>query len=267
MDTLEIICSDDAYSTQAQKIAHKMGVHLNQKIAKSIYRLEWSHAGAHLQILNQGNQKPISVNFHTGSADHRRKFGGGKGQMIAKAVGVSAHIKPRILDATAGLGGDAFVLATLGCHIQLQERSPIAHALLADGLVRAAQFAERTQDNALANIIQRMQLSHADSIEKPIEGIDVIYLDPMFPTRKKSAAVNKSMRAFHDLIGHDDDSDQLLTYALNQDVCRIVVKRPRIAPHLADKAPSYSLEGKSSRFDIYALKKLQAVSSAHTQTT
>lgn len=259
MDTLEIICSDDAYSTQAQKIAHKMGVHLNQRLEEPVYRLEWSHSGAQLQVLNQGKQNPISVNFHTGSADHRRKFGGGKGQMIAKAVGVSAHLKPRVLDATAGLGGDAFVLATLGCHMQLQERSPVAHALLADGLVRAAEFAEQAQDDTLANIINRMQLCQADSIAKTINDIDVIYLDPMFPTRKKSAAVNKSMRAFHDLIGNDEDSDQLLMHALEQDVCRIVVKRPRIAPHLADKAPSYSLEGKSSRFDIYALKKLQPV--------
>ena len=178
--------------------------------------------------------------------------------MIAKAVGINAQIKPRVLDATAGLGGDAFVLASLGCSMHLQERSPIAYALLQDGLIRAAAFAQDTQDNILSNIINNMRLSNTNSTLHLVENIDVIYLDPMFPTRKKSAAVNKSMRAFHDLIGNDDDADQLLLHALEQDVCRIVVKRPRIAPFLANKSPSYSLEGKSSRFDIYAFKKLQA---------
>lgn len=257
MHTLEIICSDNAYITQAQKVAQQLNITLNHAIDNPGYRLEWTDKGVHLEVLNQGKQKPISVDFHSGSADHRRKFGGGKGQMIAKAVGLSGQIKPRVLDATAGLGGDGFVLASLGCQIQLQERSPIAHALLADGLIRAAAFASETQDHDLAAIIDRIQLSNTNSIAQPVQNIDVIFLDPMFPTRKKSAAVNKSMRAFHDIIGNDDDADQLLLHALKQDVCRIAVKRPRIAPHLADKKPSYSLEGKSSRFDIYALKKLQ----------
>ncbi len=37
---------------------------------------------------------------------------------------------------------------------------------------------------------------------------------------------------------------------------RVVVKRPRKAPVISGPAPSYSLEGKSSRYDIYAKKKL-----------
>lgn len=259
MHNLEIICSDDAYRAQALKTANLLDIPLNHKQDNPAYRLEWASEGAQLHVLKQGKQKPIRVDFHSGSADHRRKFGGGKGQMIAKAVGISAHIKPRVLDATAGLGGDAFVLASLGCPMQLQERSPIAHALLQDGLIRAAAFAQDTQDNILSNIINNMQLSNTNSTVQSVNNIDVIYLDPMFPMRKKSAAVNKSMRAFHDLIGSDDDADQLFLHALEQDVCRIAVKRPRIAPFLANKSPSYSLEGKSSRFDIYALKKLQAV--------
>ena len=80
---------------------------------------------------------------------HRRQFGGGKGQMIAKAVGIKGGIKPQILDATAGLGKDAFVLATLGCEMTLLERSPIIHQLLQDGI-------ERASESDVSDIIQRM---------------------------------------------------------------------------------------------------------------
>ena len=85
---------------------------------------------------------------------------------------------------------------------------------------------------------------------------DVIYLDPMFPVRSKSAQVKKEMRIFHQLVGADPDSDSLLDAALSQARYRVVVKRPRIAPALANTPPNYTLEGKSNRYDIYTLQKL-----------
>lgn len=227
--------------------------------AEAPYQLTFTPSGVALQSSDK-KQKPISVDWHTGSAEHRRKFGGGKGQMIAKAVGLHQANNLRVLDATAGLGGDAFVLASLGCNVTLQERSPIAYALLEDGLERARQYSIETHDDALSDILQRMTLAHCNSIQGKLENIDVVYLDPMFPERKKKAAVNKGMKAFHALIGSDDDADVLLTHALQQPIKRVVVKRPRIAPHLKDleegRQPHYSLEGKSSRFDIYALHTL-----------
>ena len=256
MNMLKVICNDDRLYDQALAIAQKLNAPLDSTPQNHLFTLEFNDQEVRLHSHGQGKQNPIVVNFHAGEADHRRKFGGGKGQMIAKAVGISGSFKPRILDATAGLGGDAFVLASLGCHLTLQERSPIAHALLSNGLMRGLEYARHTGDGDLENVLSRMQLLNTDSIGSTISHTDVIYLDPMFPTRKKSAAVNKSMKAFHSLIGNDDDADQLLAHALAQDVCRVVVKRPRIAPPVGDKKPSYTLEGKSSRFDIYALKKL-----------
>ena len=88
--------------------------------------------------------------------------------------------------------------------------------------------------------------------------IDVVYLDPMFPERKKSAKVKKQMQAFHAIVGTDADADGLLALALNVATYRVVVKRPAGANYLAEKKPSYSLEGKSTRYDIYTLKKLPA---------
>jgi len=214
--------------------------------------------GLALQQTGRKAPGPVRVDFTQGAVDHRRKQGGGKGQMIAKAVGLKAGVYPKVLDLTAGLGRDAFVLASLGCAVQLVERSPIVFALLEDGLTRARQFAAE-QDQELAQILARMQAYRAqaaDYLQGLADDVDVIYLDPMFPERDKTADVKKEMRAFHSLVGRDEDAGDLLSLALQKARYRVVVKRPRRAPFLADLVPSYQLEGKSSRYDIYALKKL-----------
>ncbi|MFL0809820.1 MAG: class I SAM-dependent methyltransferase [Agarilytica sp.] len=199
----------------------------------------------------------LKISFTDGAVDHRRKFGGGKGQMISKAVGLSKGFVPHVLDVTAGLGRDAFVLASLGAKVDMYERSPIVHILLDDALVRARSFANEESDTALGAIVSRMSLQACDSREKLSEtkdAYDVVYLDPMFPDRKKSAAVKKDMQIFHDIVGCDEDADALLAPAIDAARYRVVVKRPRIAPDLAGEKPNYRLEGKSSRFDIYTKK-------------
>ncbi|UTF61059.1 class I SAM-dependent methyltransferase [Gilvimarinus sp. DA14] len=218
------------------------------------FALVFDDTGLSLQQTGRKAPGPVRAEFVTGAVNHRRKFGGGKGQAIAKAVGIAARVKPYVLDATAGLGRDAFVLATLGCQVHMHERNPAVHALLSDGLARAAEQA----DSELAEIIARLSLDYGDSsslLTERSNGFDVVYLDPMFPERQKSAAVKKEMRAFHSLVGADEDADGLLQAALEVARYRVVVKRPRNAPDLAERAPSYRLEGKSGRFDIYALQK------------
>lgn len=214
---------------------------------------------------------PIFVEFTEGSVDHRRKFGGGKGQMIAKAVGIKVGVYPRILDATAGLGKDSFVLASLGTKVTMLERSPLVFCLLQNGLERARYFAQDNNDTELATILQRMNLRKESSHEflqsLTAENFpDVIYLDPMFPEREKSAEVKKEMLAFHSLVGKDEDADQLLPLALSKVNYRVVVKRPRKAPFLNNQTPSFQLEGKSSRFDIYTLRKIPEKLSPDLQT-
>lgn len=202
----------------------------------------------------------ICADFHGATVTYRRKQGGGKGQMIAKAVGVRAGVYPQVLDATAGLGGDGFVLASLGCRVTLLERVPAVRALLEEGLLQARAFGV-AQDAELLSVLDRMSLVEADSLdylhELPVsEAPDVVYLDPMFPVRSKSALVKKEMRIFHSLVGTDPDADGLLEAALSCARYRVVVKRPRIAPALTGPAPSHVLEGKSNRYDIYTIQKL-----------
>ncbi len=201
---------------------------------------------------------PVQADFVSGAVAHRRKFGGGKGQMIAKAVGVKGSIRPVVADVTAGLGRDSFVLATLGCEVQMVERSPIIHALLESGLQLAKADAE------VADIAARMQLLNADSITwlQSVTGSDqrpqVVYVDPMFPHTDKSAMVKKEMRVFRDVVGDDSDAEALLEAALAAAEYRVVVKRPRKAPVIHGAEPGYQLSGKSSRYDIYPLKSLVA---------
>lgn len=202
---------------------------------------------------------PVHCDFVSGANRHRVNFGGGNGQTIAKAVGVSGKFHPQVLDLTAGWGRDAFVLASLGCDLTLLERNPIVFKLLEDGLGRAKVAAEN--DSKLAAIIGKMRLLKMDSLDyletlEETSRPDIIYIDPMFPSRKKSAKVKKDMQALHSLVGVDKDSEKMISKALTKARYRVVVKRPVHAEFLANIKPNYSLEGKSTRFDIFALQKL-----------
>lgn len=190
----------------------------------------------------------VYVDFLEGALAHRKKFGGGKNQLIAKAVGIKSKEKPFVLDVTAGLGRDAFVLATLGCDVLMCERSPIIYQLLEDGLKRAQKEAWFQQ--------LHLKLIHADAADylstiKDENRPDVICIDPMFPEKNKSALVKKEMRALRDVVGDDVDAGKLLPLALSIAKKRVVVKRARLAPTLTKLKPSLIFEGKSSRFDVY----------------
>lgn len=218
--------------------------------------------GLALQALGSlGKQIKIRADFNDAATTYRRKKGGGKEQMIAKAIGLRNGVSLNVLDATAGLGRDAFVLASLGCRVTLLERSPFVHALLEDGLERARRFAG-TEDPELLKILARMQLVGSDALNY-MESIqlknrpDVVYLDPMFPPRTKSALVKKEMQVLHQLLGAEQVSEGLLETALKITRHRVVVKRPRVAPALSGAAPSHIMEGKRNRFDVYALRRIR----------
>ncbi|WP_404463917.1 class I SAM-dependent methyltransferase [Vreelandella aquamarina] len=201
--------------------------------------------------------KPLSVDFVSGKAAHRRQFGGGRGQLVAKACGLTKGITPSVVDATAGLGRDAFVLASLGAQVLMIERVAAIAALLQDGLERAASSDET------ALIAGRMALRHGDAAKQLAALVadaefapQVIHLDPMFPHREKSALVKKEMRVFRELAGDDDDAPRLLEAALDVATHRVAVKRPRKAPPIAGPAPQHTLEGKTSRYDLYVHRSL-----------
>lgn len=203
----------------------------------------------------------LEIDFVTGAMAHRRKYGGGKSQLIAKAVGVKTGLFPSVLDLTAGLGRDAFVLAGLGCQVTLVERNPDVFMALSDAYGRALDLAPE-RDPSLLQILKRMHLVHQNAFDylASLEVLthQVVYLDPMFPERKKSAAVKKEMVILQQLVGADEDAFELFDAALKRTPHRIVVKRPRHAPALSAWDPPLVFEGESSRFDVYPYKKLSA---------
>lgn len=205
----------------------------------------------HLELrkLDEPKLGGIFVDFVEGAMAHRRRFGGGRGEAVAKAVGIKGGYLPSVIDATAGLGRDAFVLASLGCRVQMLERHPVVAALLDDGLQRGYQNAEIG-----GWLRERLTLIHASSLEaldEMQEKPDVIYLDPMYPHKQKSALVKKEMRVFQTLVGADNDADGLLEPARRLAKKRVVVKRPDYAPPLAGIATQSAVVTKSHRFDIY----------------
>ncbi len=190
---------------------------------------------------------PFFIDFIGGKMGHRRQQALSSKELLSKAVGLKPQTKPMIIDATAGLGRDSFILATRGYHLTLLERSPIVHALLQDALLRAHYHASTASIAARLHLINANALTWLNCHDKP----DVIYLDPMFPERRKSASVKKEMLILQELLGKETDATPLFELALTCAAHRVVVKRPRLAPFMTERKPSFSLEGKSSRFDIY----------------
>jgi 16S rRNA (guanine1516-N2)-methyltransferase len=192
---------------------------------------------------------PVTVDFQNQRLLYRQKFGGGRQQPIARALGLKKGVSPFVVDATAGLGRDAFILASLGCHVQMVERNPIIHALLEDGL-RRLTLTEIKKNN----ISNSLQLSHSDSREwllNATQAIDIVYLDPMYPHRSKSALVKKEMRILRKLVGDDLDVAALLETGLRVAKQRVVVKRPKTAPPIGSIPPNHCIESKNTRFDVY----------------
>jgi 16S rRNA (guanine1516-N2)-methyltransferase len=198
----------------------------------------------------------ISIDFLKGTLAHRQQFGGGRGQAIAKAIGMRSGVTPSVLDTTAGMAGDAFILATLGCSITLLERSPIIFALIEDAVQRASlseSFAEVLEQgftiaNREANEYIREQ------VEAGISPPDVIYIDPMYPHKKKSALVKKDMQILQRLHGTDDNAGELLDIALAYARKRVVVKRPIQAETISEKKPNTCIKSKKTRYDIYTIE-------------
>lgn len=176
-------------------------------------------------------------------------------ELLVKAAKVKGVDAPIAVDATAGLGEDSLLLAAAGFTVRMYERNPVIAALLQDAIERAAQTP------GLSEAASRMHLSPGDSIEAlqrmgDAQGRpDVVLLDPMFPSRQKSAAVKKKLQLLQRLEQPCEDERALLDAAFAAHPRKVVVKRPLKGPYLAGARPDYSLEGKAIRFDCFSLSR------------
>lgn len=217
--------------------------------------------GLGLYALDLPGSGAVRVELGEGALGFRLSAERARHEAVVKACGLLKAPAPLcVFDATAGLLRDACVLAAAGATVWVGERSPVIAALIADGLARAAA------DPALRDLAARLQFQPGDSrarleaLADAPERPDVVYLDPMFPHRDKSALVKKEMRVFRGVVGEDADADALLAPALRAARRRVVVKRPRHAPWLAGRKPALAQEGRSARFDIYLVAEAGAAS-------
>jgi len=206
---------------------------------------------SHLGIIKPGDKHPpFFIDFLSGPLAYRAEKASLRKETVGRAMGCHPRENPVIIDTTAGLGRDSYILATLGFQPIMLERSALLYVLLKDAMQRAAASPQT------AAVIERMHLIQADAIDwlnhraYPRQP-DIIYLDPMFPERKKSASVKKEMVILQEILGKDEDCARLLQTALQHAKKRVVVKRPRTAANIGDLAPNFEITGKSSRFDIY----------------
>jgi 16S rRNA (guanine1516-N2)-methyltransferase len=259
-----VIVADDATRERCVALAAQLNLPLLTDVnAVPPNCLAWlGYAAAHLQLhpIDARQSGPIDIDFVAG-ATARRALGGA--ELIVKAVRGRSKQPLLVLDATAGLGRDSFVLASRGFNILAIERNPVIAALLADGLLRAAASAA-----AIAEIASRINLHCAETVDylnalEVERRPDVIYLDPMFPPSQKSALVKKEMRLFQQLLHptvsidpaiEEQQAAELLRVARAVARVRVVVKRPAKARALAAAEPDYALSGKAIRFDVYTAK-------------
>lgn len=172
-------------------------------------------------------------------------------ELLVKAARVRKAPEGRrlkVLDATAGLGEDDLLLAASGMEVELYERDPVIAALLEDAAERALC------DGGLSAAVRRMRIHRGDSIEEmrrlgPEAEADLVYLDPMFPERQKSALIRKKFQLLHLLEQPCTDEEALLEAALSVKPFKIIIKRPARGPYLAGRKPSYSMTGSAIRYD------------------
>ena len=215
------------------------------------------------RILMRPDGARLEVDFTAGRTAARQHESGLARQPLARAAGVSRLSKrlgraPRLVDATGGLGRDAWLLASLGCPVTLIERSALVHTLLDAALERAAL------EPATAPTARRIELVRGDAraclAELDPAGADVVYLDPMYPPSRRRAAVNKGMQFLHALVGgegEEGDGEGLLRAALARATAQVTVKRPVAAPPLGGDAEftgqRSTITSPGTRYDVYLL--------------
>jgi 16S rRNA (guanine1516-N2)-methyltransferase len=252
---LAVTCAVPYLLSQAEKLAVRLGLPLANSGERHQLLLRCSPEG--LELLKPADPQlrgPLRVDFAAGAVDFRRRQQGK--ELLVKAVGGKSGKLLTVIDATGGLGRDSFLLADAGCIVHILEKEPVLAALLADGLERARQHP------ATASVAARICLTAGDALvflgemRKNGQLTDAVYLDPMFPERRKSASVKKEAQLLQLLAAPSSPAAESNLLAAAQAVSsRVVVKRPAKAAYLAGQAPSYSLTGTTVRFDVHLRPK------------
>jgi len=202
----------------------------------------WSHAGR----LELGFEKEVPSAYTDLDAVHAR-IGSGKKLHLARSIGIDKYAELKVLDAMAGFGVDAMVMLGLGCQVQLIERSVIMCVLLHDTLDRF-KLTHHIGDTSLdcGDVV-----AFLGALSGPPQ-FDVIYLDPMFPQRKKNALPNRRAQLLSRLVTRTESEQSvihLVELSRQHAGMRVVLKRRRTDP-VALK-PDWQISARSVRYDVY----------------
>lgn len=247
LDEVVLWAASGATEAQAEELCQRLRIprvatapHAGGYLCLHEQRLEFRMAGR--------TDLPGALWVDFDSDDARRRSRQPGGELLVRAAKIRQIAEPLLIDATAGLGRDAFLLACHGFRVHMIEANPIVAALLADGLARARNLPH------LEMSLSRLGLTVGDALHllpNLAEQPAVVYLDPMFPERSKTAKVKQNLRLLQLLEGNVSAPEPLLQAALATGARKVVVKRPVKGPWLADLPPAYTLKGKAVRFDVY----------------
>ncbi len=251
---LVVVARPGADPALARGLALRLGVPLAGETEGSEgprAEIELWLTGERLELRQPGQRTgPVYADFASAGFERRRRLAGRRSEALARAVGLGKGPPPYVLDATAGLGRDSVLLASVGCRVTAVERQVVVAALLQDGLLRAESVP------ALRPVVTgRQRLIVADARDVlagcGADAPDVVLLDPMYPLERRTALARKELAVLRRLVGGDEDADELLERALDVARRRVVVKRPARAPRMAGRPPDVQLAGASTRLDVY----------------
>jgi 16S rRNA (guanine1516-N2)-methyltransferase len=239
VDAVLLECGDPQ---RAGRVADRLGVPVVDEAQPGWLVLAFTSARVELRAVGPQGAGPVFIDFSSGEVPRRAAEPGSSRTPLARAVGATKGRRPLVVDATAGLGVDAALLAGLGCEVMAVDRSPIVAALFRDALQRGGPPGLRFVEGDARALLEQLTGSGAAP--------DVVYLDPMFPARKKRALVKKKMQLLQRALDDAPDDATALVAAARETSARVVVKRPKGAAALA-ASPSSVVPAGSVRFDVY----------------
>jgi len=202
----------------------------------------WSHSGR----LELGFEREAPCAY-TNLEAVRTRINSGKKLHLARSIGINKRSGLKVLDAMAGFGVDAMVMLGLGCQLHLFERSPIMYVLLRDTLDRF-NLTYKIGDTVLEC---GDGVAYLAGLSGPPQ-FDVIYLDPMFPQRKKNALPNRRAQLLSRLVTSTETERsvmRLIELSRQHAGMRVVLKRRRTDP-VALK-PDWQISARTVRYDVY----------------
>lgn len=241
MDPLSLFQFKKNHDSEKKSSAWVAFLEKNHFDFQQIQRVDFTEDHPKIYDLH-GNK--FCINFVEDRQNYHKKKLSMKKELLGKAMG-GGRYGLKILDLSAGLAIDAVFLAQLGFEVTAIERNPLIYLALQEA---ASQMIEPLKIKFIFGGAQ-------DFLKQNKDSFDVIYFDPMFPEKTKSALPRQEMVFFRSLVGADLDADEVLQLAIRQkEVQRVAVKRPLKAPTLYKK-PESQIEGKLVRFDIYGVER------------